>query len=60
MGLVLSGFEGGLSTTRGIWGGGPENRGFFGPWNGTSVVSAIWAQKSHTTPDKQQLIVIPS
>ncbi len=25
---------------------GPENRDFFGPWNGTSEASAIWAQKS--------------
>ncbi len=25
---------------------GPENRDFFGPWNGTSKASAIWAQKS--------------
>ncbi len=24
----------------------PENRDFFGPWNGTSAASAIWAQKS--------------
>ena len=23
---------------------GPENRDFFGPWNGTSEASAIWAQ----------------
>ncbi len=25
---------------------GPENRDFFGPWNGTSEASAIWVQKS--------------
>ncbi len=25
---------------------GPENGDFFGPWNGTSEASAIWAQKS--------------
>ncbi len=25
---------------------GPENRYFFGPWNGTSEASDIWAQKS--------------
>ena len=25
---------------------GPKNRDFFGPLNGTSVASAIWAQKS--------------
>ncbi len=25
---------------------GPENRDFFGPCNGTSEASAIWAQKS--------------
>jgi hypothetical protein len=24
----------------------PENQDFFGPWNGTSEASAIWAQKS--------------
>ncbi len=32
-----------------LWGAlegvGPENRDFFGPWNGTSEASAIWAQK---------------
>jgi hypothetical protein len=33
--------------TRGILGGwGPKNRDFFGPLNGTSAASAIWAQKS--------------
>ncbi len=26
---------------------GPENRDFFGLWNGTSEVSAIWAPKRH-------------
>jgi hypothetical protein len=33
MGLLLSGFEGGLSITRGILGGGggPNKRDFFGP-----------------------------
>ena len=31
MGLVLSGFEGGLSITRGILGRGPKNRDFLGP-----------------------------
>ncbi len=33
-----------------LWGAlegvGLENRDFFGPWNGTSEASAIWAQKS--------------
>ncbi len=32
-----------LGTLEGV---GPENRDFFGPWNGTSKASAIWAQKS--------------
>jgi hypothetical protein len=43
--------------TKWFWGGtihneghfrgeGPKNRDFFGPLNGTSVASAIWAQKS--------------
>jgi hypothetical protein len=36
-----------------LWGAlegvGPENRDFFGPWNGTSEVSAIWAQ-NHYVP----------
>ncbi len=44
-------------------GGGPKNRDFFGPLNGTSVASAIWAQKSRlfwaqmalATPYKQQV-----
>jgi hypothetical protein len=66
MGLVLSGFEGGLSITQGILGGDcPKNRDFCGPLNGASVVSAIWAQKSpmdsplsnplRTAPYKQQV-----
>jgi hypothetical protein len=29
-----------------LGGGGPKNRDFFGPLNGTSAASAIWAQKS--------------
>jgi hypothetical protein len=51
-----------------LWGAlegvGPENRDFFGPWNGTSEASAIWAQMDHvgvtsvaeaytTQPDKE-------
>ncbi len=37
----------GATSLRGaLEGVGPENRDFFGPWNGTSEASAIWAQKS--------------
>jgi hypothetical protein len=37
----------GATSLRGaLEGVGPENRDFFGPWNGTSKASAIWAQKS--------------
>jgi hypothetical protein len=40
MGLVLSGFEGGLSITRGILGGwGPKNLDFFGPkWHSLATL----------------------
>ncbi len=37
----------GATSMRGVLEGvSPENRKFFGPWNGTSEASAIWAQKS--------------
>jgi hypothetical protein len=37
----------GATSLRGaLEGVGPENQDFFGPWNGTSEASAIWAQKS--------------
>jgi hypothetical protein len=50
MGAVRSGFEGGLSITGGILGGeGLKIETFLGPVNGTSVVSAIWPQKSRDT-----------
>jgi hypothetical protein len=47
MGRYKVGLRGGLSITRGILGvgRGPKNLDFFGPLNGTSVASAIWAQK---------------
>ncbi len=36
----------GATSLRGaLEGVGPENRDFFGPWNGTSKASAIWGQK---------------
>ncbi len=36
----------GATSLRGaLEGVGPENRDFFGPWNGTSEAIAIWAQK---------------
>ncbi len=41
--MVLRGATSLLGALEGV---GPENRDFFGPWNGTSEVSAIWAQKS--------------
>ncbi len=34
-------------------GGGPKNRDFFGPLNGTSAESAIWAQKSRYVPESR-------
>jgi hypothetical protein len=38
----------GATSLRGaLEGVDPENRDFFGPWNGTSEASAIWAPKSH-------------
>ena len=45
MDLGLNDFEVGyihplLGPLEGV---GPENRDFFGPWNGTSEASAIWA-----------------
>ncbi len=37
----------GATSLRGaLEGVGPENQDLFGPWNGTSEASAIWAQKS--------------
>ncbi len=39
-------FRGATSLREALEGVGPENRDFFGPWNGTSEASAIWAQKS--------------
>ncbi len=37
----------GATSLRGaLEGVGPENRDIFGPWNGTSEASAIWAQKN--------------
>ncbi len=38
--------RGATSLWEALEGVGPENRDFFGPWNGTSEASAIWAQKS--------------
>jgi hypothetical protein len=38
--------RGATSLRWALEGVGPENRNFFGPWNGTSEASAIWAQKS--------------
>ncbi len=35
-----------ICITRASYRGGPWIRDLFGPWNGTSEVSAIWAQKS--------------
>ncbi len=46
MALILNGFEGCKIITRGIGRGGPWKSRLFGPWNGTSEASAIWAQKS--------------
>ncbi len=45
MALVLNGFEGCSATSLlgALEGVGPENRDFFGPWNGTSEASVIWA-----------------
>jgi hypothetical protein len=40
----------GATSLRGaLEGVGPENRDFFGPGNGSSEASAIWAQKSRDT-----------
>ncbi len=41
--MILRGATSLLWALEGV---GPENRDFFGPWNGTSEASAIWAQKS--------------
>ncbi len=47
MALLLSGFEGDISMTWGILGGGGlKISTFLGPEIATSVASAIWAQKS--------------
>ncbi len=44
----------GATSLRGaLVGVGPENRDFFGPWNGMSEASAIWAQKSHRDRHRQ-------
>jgi hypothetical protein len=40
-------FRGATSLWGALEGVGPQNRDFFGPWNGTSESSAIWAQKSY-------------
>ncbi len=38
--------RGATSLRVALEGVGPENRDYFGPWNGTKEASAIWAQKS--------------
>ncbi len=42
-----------------LWGAlegvGPENRDFFGPWNGTSEASAIWTQKRASFHHKMKM-----
>ncbi len=49
--MVLRGATSLLGALEGV---GPENWDFFGPWNGTSEVSAIWAQKSLAVCEKSK------
>jgi hypothetical protein len=46
MALYVMILRGATSLRGALEGVGPENRDFFGPWNGTGEASAIWAQKS--------------
>ncbi len=43
--MVLRSATSSRGTLKGV---GPENRDFFGPWNGTSEASAIWAQSMYS------------
>ncbi len=48
----------GARSLRGaLEGVGPENRDYFGPWNGTSEASAIWAQKSRNNEVHNEVLV---
>jgi hypothetical protein len=49
--MILRGATSLLGVLEGV---GPENRDFFGPWNGTSEASAIWAQKSYPQAEHTQ------